>query len=274
MYAKEWTSSETVRLMSFAEKGLYIDLLNYAWVNDGLPAEPEKIARMVGAGVEEFAALWSSVSLNFVAGEDGRLRNPRQEKERSQVFEKSEKARASAKRRWSDGNANAYANAMRTQSEGSARASGSDSVSGSDSKNQETTNLREFRKPKAEAGLVKRAEALWAAAGFSSPEEAGEWWAALLRRHPNRNANGAAYGRFLERVQLGQFDRTEFERWYEEQVPHWATWPQFPNLSRLFHDAEWRFPKVQVERKSKLDAMFDEIDRMEAEREGGNQTTA
>lgn len=96
-------------LMSMAERGLYISLLNYSWLNDGLPADTEDMARAVRVGVEEFRSLWVKVGRKFFL-HDGRLRNNRQEEERSAINTRSGKNADAANRRW-ERNANAYANA-------------------------------------------------------------------------------------------------------------------------------------------------------------------
>src|SRR4051812_15631649 len=87
MYPSDFDADETVRVMSFAEKGLYLVLLNHAWVNDGLPEDPARVARVAGAGAEEFALLWPGVQACFPIA-DGRRRNARQERERSKATTK------------------------------------------------------------------------------------------------------------------------------------------------------------------------------------------
>lgn len=95
--------------MPMAERGLYISLLNYSWLNDGLPPDTEEMARAVRVTVEEFKTLWVKVGRKFYLDE-GRLRNKRQEEERSAVRSKSEKNADAAVKRW-ERNANAYPNA-------------------------------------------------------------------------------------------------------------------------------------------------------------------
>ena len=115
-------------------------------------------------------------------------------------------------------------------------------------------NLREFPKPQTSPRRVEPqagdSVSQWAAAGFEDAEDAETWWQALLRKHPNRGRNAHARGVWLEQVMAGQFDRTEFERWYQEQIPTWADWAQrniqAPNLHAVFSDAAWRFPAVEL----------------------------
>lgn len=113
-------------------------------------------------------------------------------------------------------------------------------------------NLSEFPKQ-------QRADALWAAAGFASAEDASTWWNGLVAKHPNRKGHQAAYGAWLELVQLGRFDRGQFERWYQEQVPIWSEWQtrsvQATNLHDVFRDGLWQFEQVALEHDGLSPAM-------------------
>lgn len=85
-------NDEAWRLMSFAERGLYMTLLDYSWMNAGLPPDSDDICRAVGARREEFDVLWVRVSRQFPhRNELGRLVNGRQERDRAEAVEKSQK---------------------------------------------------------------------------------------------------------------------------------------------------------------------------------------
>lgn len=118
--------------MTMTERGLFHHALNYAWMNDGLPADDGEVGRILKATVREFRTAWPRVRQCFQEAE-GKLRNKRQEEDRADAIEKGRKASASANRRWAQSEGNA--NALPTQSEGNARASGSGygSLSGSES---------------------------------------------------------------------------------------------------------------------------------------------
>jgi len=87
-------------MMSDEQIGMYIRALNYSWVNDGIPADAETIFALFGPrrGAERarewsrkgqrWVSQWSLVGSCFAPGEDGRLRNPRQEKEREWATER------------------------------------------------------------------------------------------------------------------------------------------------------------------------------------------
>jgi len=129
LYPKDFDTDAKVRAMEDRELGLYIRCLNYSWVNDGLPADPEEVRRAFRDTPGAFAEKWPRVEACFPVAADGRRRNPRQEKERAQAIEKSLKASANAKRAHSGRSASAE----QMQSGRSARASESVSDSGSES---------------------------------------------------------------------------------------------------------------------------------------------
>ena len=105
------------RLMSLAERGLYMTLLNYSWINNGLPPLVPDIARAVGIAVRDFEPLWVRVGQKFLQkNELGRLTNKRQEDERTQAKHKSEHGKKAASAR--HGNAYAHTDAMHMHSTG------------------------------------------------------------------------------------------------------------------------------------------------------------
>lgn len=84
-YVKDWLSG--TRALSFAEKGMYIDLLAWSWDNGPLPAAPRALAAIVGIPLRDFEKLWRGVSSKFVRVKRAKfpsLVNPRLEKVRSE----------------------------------------------------------------------------------------------------------------------------------------------------------------------------------------------
>jgi uncharacterized protein YdaU (DUF1376 family) len=78
-YVKDWLSSSTVRAMSLAARGAYIDLLAFAWQSQPfatLPNDPAQLRRLVGAESAEWADIWPQVQACFEV-EDGHLLNRR-----------------------------------------------------------------------------------------------------------------------------------------------------------------------------------------------------
>jgi len=83
------------------ERGVYVTLLWYSWVNGGLPADIDRIERMAPGA----KACWSVLESKFPIAADGLRRNPRQERDRATMRAKSESAaergRRGAEQRWS-----------------------------------------------------------------------------------------------------------------------------------------------------------------------------
>jgi uncharacterized protein YdaU (DUF1376 family) len=112
--------------LSLLEHGVYGRLLDVYYTRESaIPAD--QAARLIGArSKDELAALQVVLAEFFVQEENGDWVQMRCEDEIKRYQDKQGKARASANARWSkhdahsEGNANAYADAMRTQCEGNA----------------------------------------------------------------------------------------------------------------------------------------------------------
>jgi len=82
------------------ERGVYITLLWYSWVNGGLPGEIERIDRMAPGA----KACWSVLDSKFPISPDGMRRNARQERDREAMRAKSlsaaERGKRGAEQRW------------------------------------------------------------------------------------------------------------------------------------------------------------------------------
>lgn len=98
-YPKEFLMDGNVAGMSLQERGAYITLLCLCWQEGSLPAQHQRLARMIGAPIAAFNKLWPAVGVCFREVE-GRLIHPRLEKERDKQEEfrrrQSNKGRASA----------------------------------------------------------------------------------------------------------------------------------------------------------------------------------
>lgn len=126
-YPDAFMGSESVKLMTMAERGAYITLLCHAWENDGLPTSLALLARVCGVSKDEMTELWEGPLGECWEERDGRFVNPRQEEERDRASEKSGAAKKAAETRWAKKRAAAEkaaadANAMRTHSERNADA--------------------------------------------------------------------------------------------------------------------------------------------------------
>lgn len=100
MNPKDCDTDENFRLLDDAEIGMWLRLLNHSWENDGLPSDPEEIRRAFRYTAEQFAERWPRVSRCFPVYEDGRRRNPRQEKERVKAVAIVERSKKGAGARW------------------------------------------------------------------------------------------------------------------------------------------------------------------------------
>jgi uncharacterized protein YdaU (DUF1376 family) len=92
------------------ERGIYLTLLWYAWVNGGLPGDIDRIDRMAPGA----KACWAVLEGKFPISPDGMRRNPRQERDRAIMRDRSdsaaERGRKGAAQRWhSHGNSHPVA---------------------------------------------------------------------------------------------------------------------------------------------------------------------
>lgn len=81
----EWTGEE---------RSLYLTLLGYQWSLGSLPAEPDKVRRVVQWDRKLFASCWPTVATKFIE-QDGRMVNVRLEQHREKSNDLAEKNRAS-----------------------------------------------------------------------------------------------------------------------------------------------------------------------------------
>lgn len=106
------------RHMSLAERGAYTDLLFFEWDTGPLPKEPERLARLLGCSVEEFAEVQPAIIRKFRLTEAG-LVNDRIERNRQEALLRRqravEKAKIAAAASWaSDARRHASSNASST----------------------------------------------------------------------------------------------------------------------------------------------------------------
>lgn len=85
------------------ERGLYLQLLAFAWTAGTLPADLTRLARAVNYSPEEFGALWPVMREKFTNG-DGKLTNGRLERVRAGIAEyrseRAKNAKRAAGMRW------------------------------------------------------------------------------------------------------------------------------------------------------------------------------
>jgi len=65
-YVKEWRSSRPVMRMTFAQRGMYLEMLIEQWENLSLPDSPTECAVLIGGSVEEWVSAWPVLRARFV----------------------------------------------------------------------------------------------------------------------------------------------------------------------------------------------------------------
>lgn len=64
-YPKDFLTDENVRLMSMQERGIYITLMSYCWIESTLPADTKLLARLCGMPLKQFNNLWRAIAPCF-----------------------------------------------------------------------------------------------------------------------------------------------------------------------------------------------------------------
>lgn len=103
-YASDTIADKRYRMMTLAERGLYISLLNECWVNRSMPVEPNAVAKWLGFSVEEIKPALTGRVLSFFIEADGELTSSELEKYRTVLEERREKqskgGKKGAKSKW------------------------------------------------------------------------------------------------------------------------------------------------------------------------------
>jgi uncharacterized protein YdaU (DUF1376 family) len=104
------------RCFTLAERGAYMDLLMFSWDMGALPNDPNRLALILGVGLVEFTAIWSTIRHKLVLNPKGLLVNERLERERTKSQDMKAKAAVkasiAANKRWgNDAPSTAHSNA-------------------------------------------------------------------------------------------------------------------------------------------------------------------
>ncbi len=90
-YPADWVMS--TRTMPVEARGVYIDLLSFAWTEGGLPADLAGLDSYVGLTKRKFKTLWDThLAPRWESDGNGKLINPRQEAEREKQRKWREKS--------------------------------------------------------------------------------------------------------------------------------------------------------------------------------------
>ena len=99
-YVKDWLASRSVKRMTLAQRGAYLELLCAQWLDGSLPDDKDELRAILAVAEPEFSKVWSRVEPMFPVCSDGQRRNEKLSELREKALEKSEKASASISKRW------------------------------------------------------------------------------------------------------------------------------------------------------------------------------
>lgn len=96
-YPKDWLGSASVSAMPLAAQGLYMRLMAFAWLSDGLPADDDALRRLAGVERGEWRKVWPLVEPLWEARE-GRLYQRRLEEVRQRSADYAEAKREAGRK--------------------------------------------------------------------------------------------------------------------------------------------------------------------------------
>ena len=99
-YVKDWLASRSVKRMTLAQRGAYLELLCAQWLDGSLPDDKDELRAILAVSEPEFSKVWSRVEPMFPVCQDGQRRNEKLDELREKALEKSQKASASVSKRW------------------------------------------------------------------------------------------------------------------------------------------------------------------------------
>jgi uncharacterized protein YdaU (DUF1376 family) len=107
LYAGDLLSDSLVQQMTLEEFGAHMKLLCHAWLEEGIPADPDRLARLLAVERKRFEKLWAIVGEAWEPGSGycaGKLVNARMERERFKLESfkrsRSEAGKKGAAARW------------------------------------------------------------------------------------------------------------------------------------------------------------------------------
>ena len=99
-YPSDFIGSSKVQRMPLAERGAYITLLSFAWLDHGLPTDMGELGRMVGLTRAAFTKMWNSQLHKCFVERSGKFVNLRQEDIRKAQAEYRKRQRDNAAKGW------------------------------------------------------------------------------------------------------------------------------------------------------------------------------
>jgi uncharacterized protein YdaU (DUF1376 family) len=109
-YPRDFVADAKVAVMSCGEVGAYIRLICYCWLEEGLPIDKQKLARLAGCTDEEFNSYWETLKGCFTLSDDRkRYEHKRLLEEKAKQVARRDQASDAAKTRWKKARSNAPA---------------------------------------------------------------------------------------------------------------------------------------------------------------------
>lgn len=96
-YGEDWLGSSRTKLMSFEERGMYIDCLCHAWALGAIPADEKRRAHLLGTSPATLRRLWPAIAPLWESDGNGGLVNPKLEKVRAKQKTKQKAGSAGGK---------------------------------------------------------------------------------------------------------------------------------------------------------------------------------
>jgi len=149
-YPKDYQADENVRLMSPAERGWYVDLMCFEWIEGSIPDDPDELARLVGAQPTQFRKAWERIGPCFKKKPrvEGRLIHPRLAHERNVQRKRREKlssaGRKGAEKVWGNSAQGKKIDGHATERPMASDGSSSSSASSTAIKDRYTDHFEEF----------------------------------------------------------------------------------------------------------------------------------
>lgn len=150
-YPNDWAIDEVVSELTNEAYGLFRRLYDHAWVNNGLPADVDKIAAFSRCDSrEKFDQLWMAIDVLFPPDGSGRRRNEQQEEHRRKQRKNSKIKQKAAKERWKrmQEARNAYASARALLASGSQQCLALSIALSSSDPDQKQEEQRAYRRAK------------------------------------------------------------------------------------------------------------------------------
>lgn len=100
-YVNDWKGSRAVQAMTWGQRGMYRELLDYQWETGAVPDTPQRCARVLGGTTREWTRAWPILRPNFIEAAEvaGGLLNAKLEQLRASRRSTEDNARTAGGKR-------------------------------------------------------------------------------------------------------------------------------------------------------------------------------